>query len=164
MLSWNVQAHRLAASVFALFFVCMLSGCADRRTAGGDSRQAISVKAMATPQQAVQNVFVQYKAFDLANDPKIMSLYADNAKVDVLGTVYDKAGYTKYVSDAYAAGGAANSHMKYSDLEIADATSSYANAAFTGTLGPNTMSVHWFLQPDSSGNWKIVEETFAMPR
>jgi hypothetical protein len=116
-------------------------------------------------QTAVRQLFQQYKSLDLANNTQIMNLYANDARIDVLGTPYTKASYTQYVSNAYhhPAGGL-NSRTAYSEPLIQQVTNDSAQLKFTGALGAAVMTVFWNLRRSPSGTWQIVSERFANGR
>jgi hypothetical protein len=110
--------------------------------------------------RAVHQLFNQYKALDLANNPQIMNLYANDAQIDVLGTRYNKTSYGRFIASSYqnpASG--LNSHTVYGEPNIR-ATNDSAQVSFAGALGPSTMYVYWNLRRNSSGVWQIASEQF----
>jgi hypothetical protein len=112
-------------------------------------------------QTAVRQLFQQYKSLDLSNNPQIMNLYANDANINVLGTPYTKAAYTRYVTNAYQhPAGGLNSHTSYSEPVI-QATNDSAQVKFAGTLGPATMTVFWTLRRSPNGLWQIASERFV---
>jgi len=113
--------------------------------------------------QSVRQFFNQYKSLDLANSTQIMNLYANDATIDVVGTRYNKASYSRYVANAYhnpASG--LNSHTVYGEPNI-QVTGDSAQASFTGVLGPTSMYVYWNLRRNPSGAWQITSERFVKP-
>ena len=128
--------------------------------AANQARQPIADTTQS--QMAVRQFFQQYKSMDLSNNTQIMNLYANDARIDVLGTPYTKASYTQYVTNAYhhPAGGL-NTHTRYSEPVIQQVTGDSAQMKFSGALGSATMTVFWTLRKSPSGSWQIASERFV---
>ena len=111
---------------------------------------------------AVRQLFERYKSFDLSNNTQIMSLYAPDAQIDVMGTKYNKASYSRYVATAYnnpASG--ANTHTRYGEPNIRVSSDS-AQVSFAGSLGQASMNVYWNLRRNAHGVWQIASEQFTV--
>lgn len=155
--------HWLLGVVLFVTICTSLEGCSS--TASQKSKTAETTGEVVTNTTTVQKLFEEYKARDLANDPKIIDLYADDSSVSLSGKVYTKKEYADYVSSAYAsAAGQLNKNTQYTELQVLGQSGNSAEGRFSASLGPTNMTVYWMLKRLPNGDWKISNETFGFGR
>lgn len=121
--------------------------------------------AAPTPDTAkleIERMYNQYKARDVANDPKIMDLYADDSHVALSGASLSKEQYSKVVETAYKEAGDVNKQTEYDPITIELTGPASAEARFTARIGEKHTNVYWMLKRDPKKKaWFIQSESYG---
>lgn len=140
----------------ALLVSMSFSGCRSK-----DSVSKPASACSADGDKGVRALYEEYKTRDLANDPTIMDLYADDSSIALSGAVYKKDQYAEFVKKQYQDHGAVNKNTEYGDISVQDVDANRAEASFTAMLKSSNMNVYWMLSRDKKSQWQIQSESFG---
>lgn len=120
----------------------------------GGSPGTSAAASVTSPRQ----LFDTFKRLDLANDPRIIDLYADDANINVLGTPYSRPAYAAFIAGSYKLAPNVNAMTQYSEPVFDNETGDSAHVTFTCTAAGATVDMDWTLRRNAKGVWQIATE------
>jgi hypothetical protein len=168
----NAGQSKTCCSAFPLLIALVISlGTAASHTFDA----ALAKEAETTKEEAdfasARSVFEQYKKLDQASDPKLVDLYAPEAKIEsdverkdtpTQKEKYDREKYcaliTKTFADANLAKISAATVYDTPTMSREEWDKKAMKVDFHAYQGDTAMKVNWILHKTSSGQWLIVKE------
>lgn len=129
---------------------------------GDTSEKLASGAPLGSPATSPRALFDRFKQLDLANDPHIIDLYADDAKINVLGVPYARPAYAVFIAATYKCAPDLNALTRYDEPLIDNVTDNSAQVVFTARAAGARMKFDWTLRRNAQGVWQIASETSQM--
>jgi hypothetical protein len=130
------------------------------QSTGGEAGDKLA--ATATPLTSPRALFDRFKQLDLANDPHIIDLYADDAQINVFGVPYPRPAYAAFIATTYKCAPDVNALTQYDEPVIDNVTDNSAHLVFTARAAGAHMKADWTLRRNAQGVWQIASEKSQM--
>lgn len=121
-----------------------------------------SSAAAGPPPTSPRALFDRFKQLDLANDPHIIDLYADDAQINVFGVPYPRPAYAAFIATTYKCAPDVNATTQYDEPVIDNVTENSAHLVFTARAVGAHMKADWTLRRNAQGVWQIASEKSQM--
>lgn len=126
----------------------------DNMASGGGSTAPLG-----PPITSPRALFDRFKQLDLANDPHVIDLYAEDAKINMFGVPYPRPAYAAFIATTYKSAPDLNARTQYDEPVIDNVTDRSAHLVFTARNAGAHMKADWTLRRSAQGSWQIVSET-----
>ena len=134
----------------------------EKLASAGYSSGGSSSAAAGTPPTSPRALFDRFKQLDLANDPHIIDLYADDAKINVFGVPYPRPAYAAFIATTYKCAPDLNALTQYDEPVIDNVTDNSAHVVFTARAAGAHMKADWTVRRNAQGVWQIAIEKSQM--
>lgn len=131
----------------------------------GASRVASSgSSAGGPPPVSPRQLFDKFKRLDLANDPRIIDMYASDAQINMFGVPYSRAGYAAFIAGSYKMAPNLNALTRYDEPVFSEETANSARVTFTARASGAAIDLEWKLRKNADGTWQIASEKPVLHR